>query len=104
MQTLTVSLCTSSPAQQTYTTCMVFPPGLRPVEAFWLESLPRVLTVFNSGDHSLCFPASGSDSPAGCLAPLDQTICFRTQPITTLLPRVLIFMTCCGWHSHERLS
>src|SRR3982751_6594098 len=83
---------------------MGFPPGLRPVEAFWFESLPHVLTVLDSGDNSLCFPASGSDSPAGCLAPLDQTICFRTQFTTTLLALVFIFMTRCDRHGHGRLS
>jgi len=74
------------------------------VKAFKLEILPRVLTVLDSGDNLLCFSASGSDSPAGCLAPLDQTICFRTQFTTTLRPRALIFMTCCDRHGHERLS
>jgi hypothetical protein len=51
-----------------------------PKEAFFCESLLRVLAIQDGGDNSLFLQASGSNSFAGFSAPLNKRPCSRRIP------------------------
>src|SRR5215472_16039191 len=106
MQALTVFLCTSSPAQWAYMTCMAFLLldciRRKPL----LENLLRVLAIRDAGYNSLCFSASGSDYNAGLLAPLCDSTLFRAQsplqPTPPSLPFSSFVVSCRIMHDYNQ--